>query len=48
MILVDGIYMYLGSINFSSYSMDENREIGLILRDTPIVQAMQKIFQTDF
>ncbi len=48
MILVDETYMYLGSINFSRYSMDENRELGIILRDMSLIKKMKEIFQDDF
>jgi phosphatidylserine/phosphatidylglycerophosphate/cardiolipin synthase-like enzyme len=48
MILVDKTYMYVWSINFSRYSMDENRELGIILRDISLIKKMKEIFQDDF
>lgn len=33
--LVDGIYTYIGSENFSTNSLDENREIGILLKSSP-------------
>ena len=46
-LVVDEKYMYLGSINFSSYSMDENREMGIILKESSLISQMQKIFSSD-
>jgi len=47
-ILIDKKYLYIGSINFSTYSFDENREIWLIISDTNIIQDFIKIFESDF
>ena len=47
-ILVDDIYLYIWSINFSSYSFDENREIGLIISDSHIIEKFKNIFESDF
>ncbi len=46
-ILVDGKYLFIGSVNFSSYSLDSNRELGLILSDEHIVEEFQTIFTQD-
>lgn len=47
-ILVDEKYLYIGSINFSSYSFDENREVWVIISDREIIEKFQKIFESDF
>jgi cardiolipin synthase len=47
-ILVDEQYLYIGSVNFSSYSFDENREIGVIISDPQIILKFKAIFESDF
>jgi len=47
-ILVDESILYIGSINFSTYSFDENREIGLIIRDKNIIDSFLSVFLEDF
>lgn len=47
-ILVDDSYLYIGSENFSSYSLDENREMGILISDANIIQKFQNIFTKDF
>lgn len=47
-ILVDKTYLYIGSINFSRYSFDENREIWVLISDTEIIHSFQNIFARDF
>jgi phosphatidylserine/phosphatidylglycerophosphate/cardiolipin synthase-like enzyme len=47
-ILADGQYLYLGSINFSAPSMDQNREIWLIIKNKEIIQSFLEVFQKDF
>ncbi len=44
---VDDKYLYVGSINFSTYSFDENREIGLIIKDSAIMKNFTEIFESD-
>lgn len=46
-IIVDNEIAYIGSINFSRYSFDENREIGVILRDSGLIQKLRKTFNID-
>ena len=54
MILVDYGSMtnqcYIGSVNFSSTSLDKNRESGIILgnNDTPILQSVYNTFMSDW
>lgn len=47
-ILVDGTYLFIGSINFSSYSLDKNRETGIILSNQKTIERFQKVFSDDF
>lgn len=47
-ILVDEKYLYIGSINYSTYSLDENREVGIIISDTEVISKFQSIFESDF
>lgn len=45
--LIDESILYIGSINFSTYSFDENREIGLIIKDKKIIEDFKNIFNSD-
>jgi phosphatidylserine/phosphatidylglycerophosphate/cardiolipin synthase-like enzyme len=45
MMLVDNRILYLWSINFSSNSMDNNREIGILLTDPRIIQQFLAVFE---
>jgi phosphatidylserine/phosphatidylglycerophosphate/cardiolipin synthase-like enzyme len=47
-LLVDDAYLYIGSINFSRYSFDENREIGVIITDQEIIEKYLELFESDF
>lgn len=47
-ILVDDKYLYIWSINFSSYSIDKNREIWLLIKTGKIIQKFLDIFSSDF
>ncbi len=47
-ILIDDKYLYIGSVNFSSYSIDKNREIGLLINNQDIISKFLDIFQDDF
>jgi cardiolipin synthase A/B len=40
--------MYVGSINFSSASMDDNRELGIITTNPAIVDKLSTVVQKDF
>lgn len=46
-ILVDEKYLYVGSINFSRYSFDENREIWILVNDNNIISKFKKVFDSD-
>ncbi len=39
---------YLGSENFSSYSLDKNRELGIILEDPAILSSIHSTFDSDW
>ena len=46
--LVDGIYGYIGSENFSTNSLDENREIGILTKSPPdFTKTFHTIFESD-
>jgi len=47
-ILVDGSTAYIGSINFSSTSMDKNREVGIITSSPDVVNKLRGTFFGDF
>jgi hypothetical protein len=40
--------LYLGSINFSTYSMQMNRELGLIVPDQSVIDSVHDALSTDF
>ena len=46
-ILVDGQFLYVGSINFSHPSITRNREIGFLLKNTEIISQFITIFNKD-
>lgn len=48
LILVDAKFAYIGSINLSSQSMDQNREAGIILSNLQISQTLSQTFQNDW
>lgn len=47
-ILIDDTYLYIGSVNFSSYSIDKNREMGLLIKNKDIIWKFLDIFEDDF
>jgi phosphatidylserine/phosphatidylglycerophosphate/cardiolipin synthase-like enzyme len=47
-IIVDNKILYLGSINFSSPSLDENRELGILLVNKNLIQQVRKVFEKDW
>lgn len=47
-VIADGEAAYLGSINFSTNSLDENREIGLIIHDAGAIGTMAKTWHIDW
>ncbi|MDD3645799.1 MAG: phospholipase D-like domain-containing protein [Candidatus Gracilibacteria bacterium] len=46
-ILVDDNYLFIGSVNFSEYSIDKNREIGIILKDEDVIKKFKEVFVKD-
>lgn len=46
-VLVDESILYIGSINFSTYSFDENRELWIILREKNVIEDFKEIFLSD-
>lgn len=48
MIVVDGQKAYIGSVNFSTQSLDKNRELGIILTQPEAIQALETTFQQDW
>lgn len=47
MILTDGSEAFLGSENFSTNSLDRNRELGLLIANPAILQALETTFAAD-
>jgi phosphatidylserine/phosphatidylglycerophosphate/cardiolipin synthase-like enzyme len=47
-IVADGARAYLGSENLSSNSLDNNREVGLVVTDASSVEPMSTTFDTDW
>jgi cardiolipin synthase A/B len=48
MILVDGRRAFLGSQNFSAGSLDDNRELGIILSTGAIIRSLEGTFAGDY
>lgn len=48
MILVDDTTLLLGSMNLSSNSLDNNREIGAIIKDRIVIDKFLKYFYMDW
>ena len=48
MVVVDGALAYVGSINFTRPSMDQNREIGVLLDDAPTAAALDTQAEADW
>jgi len=47
-IIADNTQAFVGSQNFSSTSLDQNRELGIILADPKVVAALSKTFAGDW
>ena len=47
-ILVDNKYLFIWSENFSSFSLDKNREVWLIFTNKTEINKFKKIFEKDF
>ncbi|HEY9854100.1 MAG TPA: phospholipase D-like domain-containing protein [Stenomitos sp.] len=48
LMVVDGEAAYLGSVNLTTNSMDNNRELGVIVTDSPLVKRLAKIADRDW
>lgn len=48
MVLADSKTAFVGSENFSDYSLDKNRELGLIIHDSSVIKALSAVFESDF
>lgn len=48
MMVADGTTGYVGSENFSTQSLDSNRELGLLLTDSTALSLLQQTFQQDW
>lgn len=47
-LVVDGRAMYVGSVNFTTNSMDNNREFGLLIQTADIVGTVQRTMEKDW
>ncbi len=47
MIVADGAQAFVGSENFSATSLEENRELGVMLRDPAVLAALRTVFARD-
>lgn len=48
LIIVDNKNAYVGSINFTSHSLDQNRELGIILSSKDVLNGLLKTFESDW
>ena len=44
----DGIKAFVGSENISTQSLDQNRELGILVSDSMVLSKLQSTFQTDW
>ena len=47
-IVVDGKQAFVGSENISTYSLDKNRELGILVSDNTVISTLQQTFQQDW
>lgn len=47
-IVVDQKKAFIGSENISTASLDQNRELGIVVSDTTVLNSLQQTFQTDW
>ncbi len=47
-IIVDGTMAFVGSENISTQSLDQNRELGIIVSDAAVLNKLQTTFQSDW
>ena len=46
-LLVDEKILYIGSINFSQTSFDQNKELGVLITDPKLINKFFELFQKD-
>jgi phosphatidylserine/phosphatidylglycerophosphate/cardiolipin synthase-like enzyme len=46
-VLVDNKYLFIWSENFSSPSLDENREMWILLKNNEIIEKFNILFKND-
>ncbi len=47
-VLIDEKYIFIGSENFSKSSLDQNREMGIILKNKNIIEQFLEVFSKDW
>ncbi len=47
-IVADGAVAYVGSINFSTASMDQNREVGILTENRTVIARLEGVFAKDW
>ncbi len=47
-ILADGKLAYVGSINFTANSMENNRELGILTKTPRVLRALAETFEEDW
>ena len=47
-IVVDGRRAFVGSENISAQSLDQNRELGIIVADSSVLSTLQQTFLQDW
>jgi phosphatidylserine/phosphatidylglycerophosphate/cardiolipin synthase-like enzyme len=48
LMLIDQAHAYVGSENISTASLDDNRELGLIVANPQIIQTLATTFASDY
>ncbi len=48
MMIADGARAFVGSENFSAVSLDDNRELGLLIANTGVISTLKQTFQSDW
>lgn len=48
LILVDGVKAYTGSVNLSTQSMDQNRELGIMFTQSDSIESLSSTFESDW
>ncbi|MCT4617346.1 MAG: phosphatidylserine/phosphatidylglycerophosphate/cardiolipin synthase family protein [Candidatus Gracilibacteria bacterium] len=46
-LVIDSKFLLIGSINYSDYSIDKNREVSLVIKNSEIIKKFNKIFEED-